>query len=60
MDPMHGTFLHQQSHSMSFGDTTATFQIRDTPSGFVFEKEGQRNVNFDWTEFLDTGATGCA
>jgi len=56
MDPMHGTFLHRQSHSMSFGDTTATFQIRDTPTGFVFEKEGQRNVNFDWTEFLDTGA----
>ena len=56
MDPMHGTFLHKQSHSMSFGDTTATFQIRDTPTGFVFEKEGQRNVNFDWTEFLDTGA----
>ena len=56
MDPMHGTFLHKQSHSMSFGESTATFQIRDTPTGFVFEKEGQRNVNFDWTEFLDTGA----
>jgi len=56
MDPMHGTFLHKQSHSMSFGDTTATFKVRETPTGFVFEKEGQRNVNFDWTEFLDTGA----
>ena len=56
MDPMHGTFLHKQSHSMSFGDTTANFQVRETPTGFVFEKEGQRNVNFDWTEFLDTGA----
>lgn len=56
MDPMHGTFLHKQSHSMSFGDSTASFRIRETPTGFVFEKEGQRNVNFDWTEFLDTGA----
>src|SRR5260370_9742447 len=56
MDPMHGTFLHRQSHSMSFGDTTATFQIRNTPTGFVFEKDGQRNANFDWTEFLDTRA----
>ena len=56
MDPMHGTFLHKQSHSMSFGDTTATFRVRPTPTGFVFEKEGQRNVNFDWTEFVDTGA----
>ena len=55
MDPMHGTFLHKQSHSMSFGDTTAAFKVRDTATGFVFEKEGQRNVNFDWTEFGDTG-----
>jgi phenylpropionate dioxygenase-like ring-hydroxylating dioxygenase large terminal subunit len=45
MDPMHGSYLHRQSHSMSFGDQSAKF-----------EKEGQRNVNFDWTEFQDTGA----
>ncbi len=56
MDPMHGTFLHKQSHSMSFGETKAAFRIVDTPTGFVFEKEGQRNVNFDWTEYGHTGA----
>ncbi len=56
MDPMHGTFLHKQSHSMSFGDTKATFSIRETKDGFVFEKDGQRNVNFDWTEYGHTGA----
>ena len=55
MDPMHGTFLHKQSHSMSFGDTTAAFRVRDTQTGFIFEKEAQRNVNFDFTEFGDTG-----
>lgn len=55
MDPMHGTYLHRQSHSMSFGDTTAAFKIRDTATGYVFEKEGQRNVNFDWTEWGETG-----
>ena len=55
MDPMHGTYLHRQSHSMSFGDTTAAFKIRDTETGYVFEKEGQRNVNFDWTEWGETG-----
>ncbi len=55
MDPMHGTYLHRQSHSMSFGDTTAAFKIRDTDTGYVFEKEGQRNVNFDWTEWGETG-----
>jgi phenylpropionate dioxygenase-like ring-hydroxylating dioxygenase large terminal subunit len=56
MDPMHGTFLHKQSHSMSFGDTQAVFQVRKTPTGFIFEKKDQRSVNFDWTEFGDTGA----
>ena len=55
MDPMHGTFLHKQSHSMAEGDSMAKFGIRQTETGFVFEKEGQRNVNFDWTEWADTG-----
>jgi phenylpropionate dioxygenase-like ring-hydroxylating dioxygenase large terminal subunit len=55
MDPMHGTFLHKQSHSMSEGDNSATFRIRETDIGFVFEKTGQRGVNFDWTEWGDTG-----
>ncbi|OUL99100.1 aromatic ring-hydroxylating oxygenase subunit alpha [Variovorax sp. JS1663] len=55
MDPMHGTFLHKQSHSMAEGDSQAKFGIRATDNGFVFEKEGQRNVNFDWTEWADTG-----
>jgi phenylpropionate dioxygenase-like ring-hydroxylating dioxygenase large terminal subunit len=55
MDPMHGSFLHKQSHSMSEGDISAKFQIRPTDTGFFFEKEGQRDVNFDWTEWADTG-----
>ena len=55
MDPMHGTFLHKMSHSMSEGDIHAKFKLRNTPTGFVFEKDGQRDVNFDWTEWADTG-----
>ncbi len=55
MDPMHGAYLHKQSHTMADGDITAEFQIRDTETGFSFEKKGQRNVNFDWTEWIDTG-----
>ncbi len=56
MDPMHGTFLHKMSHSMAEGDISAKFQLRRTEHGFVFEKAGQRDMNFDWTEFADTGA----
>lgn len=55
MDPMHGTFLHKQSHSMAEGDISAKFKFTKTDHGFLFEKDGQRDVNFDWTEFGDTG-----
>lgn len=54
MDPMHGTYLHKQSHSMALGESQANFRVRDTETGFIFEKEGQRDVNFDWTEWADT------
>jgi phenylpropionate dioxygenase-like ring-hydroxylating dioxygenase large terminal subunit len=55
IDPMHGAYLHKQSHSMAEGSMSAKFGIRQTDTGFVFEKEGQRDVNFDWTEWADTG-----
>lgn len=54
MDPMHGAFVHKQSHSMFQGAQEAKFQIRDTNTGFIFEKTNQRGVNFDWAEFGDT------
>ena len=56
MDPMHGAYLHAQSHSMAEGDTEAKMQIEKTDTGFVFGKTDQRDVNFDWIEWGDTGA----
>jgi len=56
MDPMHGAYLHATSHSMAFGDKEAEMQIVKTDDGLVFEKVGQRDVNFDWVEIGDTGA----
>lgn len=56
MDPMHGAYLHRESHSMSEGSGSAKFTARNTDTGYVFEKEGQTGVNFDWVEFADTGA----
>ncbi|GGV36646.1 Rieske 2Fe-2S domain-containing protein [Paenarthrobacter nicotinovorans] len=55
LDPMHGAFLHRESHSMSGGDTSARFRIRETERGFFFEKTDQRGVNFDWVEFCREG-----
>lgn len=56
LDPMHGTFLHRESHSMFGGETSARFRIRETDRGFFFEKTDQRGVNFDWVEYCRTGA----
>ena len=55
MDPMHGAYLHAKSHSMAFGDKEATMRVRKTEAGLMFEKVGQRDVNFDWVEFGDSG-----
>ncbi len=56
MDPMHGTYLHAVSHSMSEGEKEARMHTRETDTGFIFEKTDQKGVNFDWVEFGDTGA----
>ena len=56
MDPMHGVYLHATSHSMAEGDKRAEMKVRKTPTGLMFEKVGQRDVNFDWVELGDTGA----
>ncbi|GAA4681483.1 Rieske 2Fe-2S domain-containing protein [Gordonia humi] len=55
LDPMHGAFLHHESHSMFGGAQSARFRIRETDRGFFFEKTDQRGVNFDWVEFNRTG-----
>jgi phenylpropionate dioxygenase-like ring-hydroxylating dioxygenase large terminal subunit len=55
LDPMHGAFLHRESHSMYAGDTAAQFRIRETDRGFRFEKTTQQGVNFDWVEYCRSG-----
>ena len=55
MDPMHGAYLHAVSHSMAEGDKQAEMRIRKTDTGIMFEKVGQRDVNFDWVEWGETG-----
>ncbi|WP_034273699.1 aromatic ring-hydroxylating oxygenase subunit alpha [Haloechinothrix halophila] len=56
LDPMHGAFLHRDSHTMFAGKQEAEFQIRANDNGFVFEKTDQRGVNFDWVQLTDAGA----
>ncbi len=56
MDPMHGAYLHAESHSMARGDKSAAMHVTPTPTGLIFEKAAQRDVNFDWVEWGESGA----
>ena len=49
-DPMHGPFLHGQSLTLSRGALEDDMRVTRTDDGFVVEREGQRGVNFDWSE----------
>ena len=50
-DPMHGPFLHGQSLTLSRGALEDDMRTTRSPDGFLVEREGQRGVNFDWSEF---------
>lgn len=50
-DPMHGPFLHSQSLTLSRGALEDDMRTTRTADGFIVEREGQRGVNFDWSEF---------
>jgi phenylpropionate dioxygenase-like ring-hydroxylating dioxygenase large terminal subunit len=49
-DPMHGPFLHGQSLTLSRGTLEDDMRVTRTLDGFLVEREGQRGVNFDWSE----------
>lgn len=50
-DPMHGPFLHGKSLTLSRGTLEDDMRTVRKPDGFIVEREGQRGVNFDWSEF---------
>ena len=56
MDPMHASWLHAKSYTLSKGKKSARMAVRDLADGFVVERENQRGINFDWTEFHDDGS----
>jgi phenylpropionate dioxygenase-like ring-hydroxylating dioxygenase large terminal subunit len=56
IDPMHGPYLHGDSHSMSVGAKDDVMEISDTPTGFRISRKLQKDVAFDWTEYGETGA----
>ena len=55
MDPMHGSYLHASSYTLRYGSKEDRMRVRELDDGFIVERELQRGVNFDWTEFHDSG-----
>ena len=54
-DPMHAPYLHNESYSLAYGAKEDVITITDTAHGFEVGRRGQRNQNFDWLEYGDTG-----
>lgn len=55
VDPMHGPFLHAKSYTLRFGAKGDSMRVIDFDNGFRVEREGQKGVNFDWSEYRHTG-----
>lgn len=56
VDPMHGPYLHSDSFALAYGTKEDTVEVTETKYGFELARGNQRNKNFDWLEFGDTGA----
>lgn len=55
-DPMHAPYLHKASFNLGGGSRSDKIKIQDTAHGFEVSRGAQRGQNFDWMEFVDTGA----
>jgi phenylpropionate dioxygenase-like ring-hydroxylating dioxygenase large terminal subunit len=59
-DPMHGSYLHADSFTLSFGAKQDTMRIERSESGFTVARVAQQGENFDWTEMVtETAAPYC-
>ena len=49
-DPLHGSFLHADTFTLSYGRQDAQLKIEQKPNGFETYRTNQRGVNIDWHE----------
>lgn len=54
-DVMHAPHLHGRTYTLSKGARADTLRVVETEDGFTVEREKQKGLNFDWTEFHNTG-----
>lgn len=52
VDPIHGSFLHEGTYTLSGGRKDAELKVVETPTGFETFRSNQKNVNIDWHEVV--------
>lgn len=50
LDPIHGSFLHDDSYTLSRGKKEAELEVTPTNRGFETRRTNQSGVNIDWHE----------
>jgi phenylpropionate dioxygenase-like ring-hydroxylating dioxygenase large terminal subunit len=51
-DPVHGSYLHAGTFTLSFGRKDTELKIEPKPHGFETYRSNQRGVNIDWHEVV--------
>jgi phenylpropionate dioxygenase-like ring-hydroxylating dioxygenase large terminal subunit len=54
LDPLHGSYLHGDTYTLSYGRKEAQLKIEDTENGFVVWRDNQYGVNIDRTWVVHT------
>lgn len=52
LDPIHGSFLHSDTFTLSYGRKDAELKVEDTEHGFRTWRSNQSGVNIDWNEVV--------
>ena len=50
LDPIHGSYLHDNTFTLAWGRKDADLKIKKTKHGFRSWRSNQRGVNIDWNE----------
>jgi len=54
LDPLHGSYLHGDTYTLSYGRKEAELKIADIENGFEVWRDNQRGVNIDRTWMVHT------
>lgn len=53
LDPIHGSYLHTDTFTLSYGVKQSAIKLEQKDNGFIIERDNQRGINIDrtWVEY---------